>query len=131
MDLKKRYATASSGELSAKQVLSMLRRDVSEKQHSALDLIEQMRVSQNRLSEISLRPNPIGSTKYIDLLMQSEKQDRKPGWRDRVRALEELQQKAQIMMDVLEDCNDPCGAACKAASPALQRAASKYSKGGS
>ncbi|XP_039592004.1 uncharacterized protein LOC120515247 isoform X1 [Polypterus senegalus] len=50
-----------------------------------------------RINEIALRPNPLSSPEYIELLIQTEKRESKPGWMERVKSLEEVKEKAEII----------------------------------
>ena len=48
-------------------------------------LIEQITACIKRLNEIALKPNPLTEIEYLDLLIQSEEIEAKPGWQRRVK----------------------------------------------
>ncbi|XP_063050095.1 verrucotoxin subunit beta-like [Engraulis encrasicolus] len=47
--------------------------------------------------EIALRPGPLGPPDYIDLLIQSEEQEARPGYLRRIKALQEMRERAVIV----------------------------------
>uniref|UniRef100_A0A3P9C8P3 AIG1-type G domain-containing protein n=1 Tax=Maylandia zebra TaxID=106582 RepID=A0A3P9C8P3_9CICH len=51
----------------------------------------------NRLREIALKPNPLSTPEYIDMLIEGEKYEGKPGWKRRVQSLMEMKEKAELM----------------------------------
>lgn len=63
-------------------------------------LIERARVSIKRLEEIALRPNPLDELNYLDLLIQSEEEQQKPGFRDRVDQYQKIRKNAEILKEV-------------------------------
>ncbi|NEQ41112.1 MAG: hypothetical protein F6K40_34855 [Okeania sp. SIO3I5] len=48
-------------------------------------MIQKTQRSLRRLDEIALKPNPLTELEYIDLLIESEKQEAKFGWQERVK----------------------------------------------
>ena len=65
--------------------------------------MEQARRSVQRLQEIALKPNYLIEVEYIDLLIESEKQEAKPRWLDRVKALEGVRQQAEIVTELMKN----------------------------
>ena len=53
--------------------------------------------SLRRLDEIALKPNPLTRTEYLELLIESEKNEAKPGWKKRVEYYEEAKRQAEIL----------------------------------
>ena len=49
-----------------------------------------------RLDEIALRPNPFSAPQYIDLIIDAEQQEKRPGFKDRIESLKKLRQMAVI-----------------------------------
>ncbi|XP_075034338.1 uncharacterized protein LOC142095288 [Mixophyes fleayi] len=56
--------------------------------------------SLKRLREIALIPNPLSTTEYIDLMIQSEEQDVKPGYQERIKSLKEVREQAEILQKI-------------------------------
>ncbi|XP_078251936.1 uncharacterized protein LOC144591790, partial [Rhinoraja longicauda] len=54
-----------------------------------ISLSEQLSGIIRRLEEIALRPNPLSTPAYIDLMIQSEKEEGKPGFMERIQTLGE------------------------------------------
>ena len=52
------------------------------------------------MRQIALKPNPLTRVDYLDLLIESEKQDAKCGWQDRVKKLEEFRRDAELYQKV-------------------------------
>jgi len=50
-----------------------------------------------RLNEIALKPNPLTELDYIDLLIESEKQECKPGYIKQLEYLQEVRKKAEVI----------------------------------
>ena len=50
-----------------------------------------------RLQEIALKPNPLSTTDYIDLMIQEEEFMAGPGWKETVKELEEIKSHAEIV----------------------------------
>ena len=50
-----------------------------------------------RLDEIALKPNPLSEVEYIDLLIESERQEGKPGYPQRIKYYQDMKQRAMIM----------------------------------
>ncbi|XP_051781765.1 uncharacterized protein LOC114644948 isoform X18 [Erpetoichthys calabaricus] len=56
-----------------------------------------------RINEIALRPNPLSSPEYIELLIQTEEQEAKPGRMERVKSLREMKEKAILIAKLNEE----------------------------
>uniref|UniRef100_A0A3Q3JM84 AIG1-type G domain-containing protein n=1 Tax=Monopterus albus TaxID=43700 RepID=A0A3Q3JM84_MONAL len=69
-------------------------------QPEVVTLMETSAKCLNRLKEIALKPNPLSTPEYIDMLIEGEKSEAKPGWKQRVKALIEMREKAEYMAKV-------------------------------
>jgi len=49
-----------------------------------------------RLQDIALKPNPLSTPDYIDLMIEFEKQEAKPGFQDRIQSLMEVRKKGRV-----------------------------------
>ena len=56
-----------------------------------------------RLDEIALKPNPLTQVEYLELLIESEKRECKPGWKQRLRYIEEAKSQAEILSKVKDE----------------------------
>ena len=100
--LKTRYEEARGVKLASEQVAKECASEFEAAQVELLSLAEAARKSIQRLDEIALRPNPLSTVEYIDILIQSEKQEGKPFWQERVHQLHEVRKKAVYVQQVME-----------------------------
>ena len=106
-DLKARYEVAMGKKLNAQQLLENVLDDFEEKQTKVVILMETVRLSLKRLNEIALKPNPLSTTEYIDLLIESERAEASPGWKERVNQLQEVRKEAEYMKKLADQGYDP------------------------
>ncbi|GCB75294.1 hypothetical protein scyTo_0019748 [Scyliorhinus torazame] len=99
-ELKEKYERASGEKMSQQRILEKLQQEFGDVQDVVLELIEKSSQSILRLEEIALRPNPLSTPDYIDLLIQSEKEEAKSGFMERIQSLNEVKQQAQLIAKV-------------------------------
>ncbi|XP_078251561.1 uncharacterized protein LOC144591130, partial [Rhinoraja longicauda] len=88
-DLKEKYEKACGAKMTEQNIMETLQQEFDEIENTVLALIEQLSGSIGRLEEIALRPNPLSTPAYIDLMIQSEKEEAKPGFMERIQTLME------------------------------------------
>lgn len=86
-DMQKKYQDAKGKTLSLEQLLKRMKKDLQNRIINIGKMVDRMRKCNNRLQEIALRPNPLGMTDQIDLMIQAEKDEAKPGFLDRIEVL--------------------------------------------
>ncbi|KAG2463132.1 STXA protein, partial [Polypterus senegalus] len=96
-ELKKKYEQAQGELMTTEQLCDRLQHELDDMTNLIYKLITDSHESIKRLDEISLRPNPLSSPEYIELLIQSEELEAKPGWMERVKSLQEVKEKAIII----------------------------------
>nr|XP_060639379.1 uncharacterized protein LOC132779726 [Anolis sagrei ordinatus] len=99
-DLKQKYEHASGEVMTTAKVFEILREEYEDVKHILEDLIKQSSQSLCRLQEIALKPNPLSTPEYIDLLIMSEKEELKPGYQERIQVLKEMRRKAEIIQKI-------------------------------
>ncbi|XP_058626735.1 uncharacterized protein LOC131537380 isoform X2 [Onychostoma macrolepis] len=99
-DLKKRYAAAHGQVMSKEKIFEELENELDVVRDTVAGLIKRSQMSLKRLQEIALKPNPLSVPDYIDLMIESEKQEAKPGFKDRIRSLSEVRKKADLISKV-------------------------------
>ncbi|GCB85578.1 hypothetical protein scyTo_0026238, partial [Scyliorhinus torazame] len=99
-ELKEKYEKASGEKMTQQRILEKLQQEFDDVQDVVLDLIEKSSQSILRLEEIALRPNPLSTPDYIDLLIQSEKEEAKSGFIERIQSLNEVKKQAQLIAKV-------------------------------
>ncbi|XP_072331283.1 uncharacterized protein [Scyliorhinus torazame] len=101
-ELKEKYERVSGEKMSQQRILEKLQQEFADVQAAVLELIEKSSQSILRLEEIALRPNPLSTPVYIDLLIQSEKEEAKPGFIERIQSLNEVKKQAQFIASFQE-----------------------------
>ena len=100
-DLKARYESALNNKSQVEGVIKKMGKELDDMNLAVLEMICQVKCSILRLQEIALKPNPLTEVGYIDLLIESEKQEAKHGWLQRVQVLNELREKAEIVSKIM------------------------------
>ncbi|XP_060788221.1 uncharacterized protein LOC132893282 [Neoarius graeffei] len=99
-NLKKQYQEALGKNMSIEKIIKQLRKEYEYVQVQVLELSEKLAKSLARLKEIALRPDPLSTPDYIELLIESEKQTAKEGYLKRIAELEEIKKGAVILQKV-------------------------------
>ena len=89
-ELKKKFDAAQQGKSMAEQMLQESECRLAQLDELVMNMIQQIQQSINRLGEIALRPNPLSEVEYIELMIESEKAEAKPGWKKRVEYLDKI-----------------------------------------
>ena len=104
-DIEERYKDATGKQLTVKEVIRKLEQDIEIGRKCITELLEESGRILNRLDEIALKPNPLSTIDYIDLLIESEKREVKEGWQARMQVLEDIRKGEDILKQVIEDVN--------------------------
>lgn len=96
-ELKDKYLKASEAKTPVQALIGKLKADYDLVQVEVEKLMQMSAKCLNRLKEIALKPNPLSTPEYIDMLIEGEKSDAKPGWKKRVQSLMALRGKAEFM----------------------------------
>ncbi len=99
-DLKKRYDTAKTGKERVKEMVEKKETMLQNLQTTVFSLIEDVTKSIERLNNIALKPNPLTEIEYIDILIDSEKSEAKPGWKRRVKQYRKLREEAAMLKKI-------------------------------
>lgn len=95
--LKSRYYEALSGQSSVKTMIANMKDHLAFLQGKVLEMSREAKETMQRLDEIALKPNPLSEVEYIDLLIESERQEGKPGYPQRIKYYQDMKQRAMIM----------------------------------
>ncbi|CAI5789375.1 Hypothetical predicted protein [Podarcis lilfordi] len=93
-ELKQKYERASGELMTTEKLLEKLNEEYEEVKHILEELIKKSSQSLQRLQAIALKPSPLSTPEYIDLLILSEEQELKPGYQQRIRSLKEVRKVA-------------------------------------
>ena len=99
-DLKKKYETALSGKNKVKGMIGRLEQYLTAVHTRVLTMVVKAQQSLRRLDEIALKPNPLTQIEYLELLIESEKNEAKEGWKQRVQYYEEAKRQAEMLAKV-------------------------------
>ncbi|KAF3698533.1 hypothetical protein EXN66_Car014219 [Channa argus] len=99
-ELQEKYLKATEGKKSVKQLIDRLKAEYDQVQAEVVKLMQRSANCLNRLQEIALKPNPLSTPEYIDMLIEGEKQEAKPGWKQRIQSLTSIRGKAETMAKV-------------------------------
>ena len=93
-EIKERFNVAVEGQSKAEAVIKQVEQDFNETNNIVLRFVAEMQRGLKKLSEIALKKDPLQQVDYLDLLIESEKSQAKPGWKDRVIALQKTRDEA-------------------------------------
>ena len=106
VDLKKRYYDEKSKLSKLVQIIYGLKNDFMHITMSCMDIQEQIKNSVDKLKKIALNSNSYElSEEYIDLLIESEKSEKKSGYLKRIEVLEYLKKQHQILRETYKNEN--------------------------
>ncbi|XP_069502022.1 uncharacterized protein [Ambystoma mexicanum] len=99
-DLKKKYEAAQGKALDKEQVIERIRSECLVVNETIGSLIEQCCKRMTRLKEIALKPDPLTTPEYIDVMIKREEQMGGHGSSERVQCLRELKEQAVILTKI-------------------------------
>ncbi|XP_073347129.1 uncharacterized protein [Pagrus major] len=99
-ELKEKYEQASKAKTPVEAMIATLRAEYDRVQAEVMKLVEISAKCLNRLKDIALKPNPLPAPDYIDLLIEGEKSEGHPGWKQRVQSLNKMRGQAEYMAKV-------------------------------
>lgn len=97
-EMQIKYKKATGTVLSQEQIVKRLEEEINAHIQDVDDMLSAMKVCNERLNAIALRPNPLTKTDHIDLMIENEKREKKEGFSQRINVLEDFKRRAQISM---------------------------------
>uniref|UniRef100_A0A3B4HCC1 AIG1-type G domain-containing protein n=1 Tax=Pundamilia nyererei TaxID=303518 RepID=A0A3B4HCC1_9CICH len=98
--LKEKYDRARGQKMTVQGLVEKLKAEYESLQSEVVKLMERSSKCLNRLKETSLKTNPLSTPEYIDMLIEEEKSEAKPGWKRRVQSLMVMKEKAKLMAKI-------------------------------
>ncbi len=95
IDVREHLDQATAKKTVAEETLQNLGKQFMTIQLQLLQHGEQVRRSLSLLEDKALKMNPLSTIDYIDVLMQSELSEARPGWQQRIKQLEDVKKQAQ------------------------------------
>lgn len=102
-DLKKKYHRAVQQKATSEQMMKCMENSLQEVHVQVYTTIKRAQQCLRRLDEIALKPNPLTQVEYLELLIESEKREAKPGWKQRIQYIEEAKSQAAILSKVKDE----------------------------
>lgn len=103
-DLLKRYKVAKDDKDAVERVIEGLHNDLADLSKSVYSDVREARQCIDCLNEIAFKPhNPMTEVEYIDLLLESEKQEQKPGFMDRIASYKKMKKKAHLLSKLTDE----------------------------
>ena len=99
-DLLARYKIAIDSKDSAEKAIERISAEKHKLQNDVLSNIKKAHACIQTLEKIALKPNPLSQVQYIELLIQAEKSDTRPGWQNRVYQYERAKEAAELMFHI-------------------------------
>ncbi|XP_075773034.1 uncharacterized protein LOC102448712 [Pelodiscus sinensis] len=99
-ELQEKYKKASGEVMTTETVIQRLREEYYNVKAIVIVLIEESSTSLQRLQEIALKPNPLTTPDYIDLMISSEELEVKPGYQERIKSLREVREQAVMITKI-------------------------------
>ncbi|CAI5676786.1 unnamed protein product [Oreochromis niloticus] len=99
-ELEEKYLKATGEKVNVQALVDKLNAEYDCLQADVVKLMEKSTKCLNRLKEIALKPNPLSTPEYIDMLIEGEKSEGKPGWKQRVQSLMSMKEKAETMAKI-------------------------------
>lgn len=99
-DMKQRYEKAVGQTLTHENYIAKLTHDVEDLFDGIKTKMSKVNRCKARLKEIALSPHTLSEIEHIDLMIQSEENDKQPGYFNRVKMLKQVRKKALVGEDV-------------------------------
>ncbi|XP_038574955.1 uncharacterized protein LOC119902691 [Micropterus salmoides] len=99
-ELREKYLKASEAKAPVQVLIDKLKAEYDHVQTSVVNLMKWSFECLNRLKEIELKANPLSAPEYIDMLIEGEKSEAKPGWKKRVQSLLTWREQAEIIATI-------------------------------
>uniref|UniRef100_A0A0P5IWV6 Uncharacterized protein n=1 Tax=Daphnia magna TaxID=35525 RepID=A0A0P5IWV6_9CRUS len=101
-DIRKKYDDAMAKTLSAEELKNALQGEAEQLKLEIIKAMDEITRCSNHLKKIALRGDPLSTPEYINLMLENEKKEKKPGHRERIKILKDLLKKAKLTKDVTD-----------------------------
>lgn len=99
-ELLDRYENAQKGKLDKESVIKSIEKDINEHAMKVLDMIKEAQSHVERLDDIALKPNPLSTREYIDLMIESEKMQKRHNFEKRIQMLQKIKNEVDVIQGV-------------------------------
>lgn len=106
-NLKAKYETAQHNEKKQESVLASVKAEFRSHHNRVMAIVKEVQEKLKQLNEIALRPNSLSDLDYIDMLIESEKNERKYGWEQRVKLFQGMRKQSMLTAETANDSFNP------------------------
>ena len=99
-EIREKYEEAVQHKLSTEGVLQALESELEQIKYDLKSDINTITAHLKRLDQIALRPDAFTTTDYIELMIQSETKEKKSGFQERIKSLNLLLEKSQLVKKI-------------------------------
>ncbi|KAM9499976.1 uncharacterized protein ACWYII_002595 [Salvelinus alpinus] len=96
-ELKDNFMKAWGKSMETKEMLEKLEDEFHMIQDALMNLITQSSDCLKRLNDVALKPSSLSTMEYIDILIRTEEDERKPGFEDRIVGLKKIKEESEIL----------------------------------
>lgn len=94
-----KYKDATGKLPNQEQLLEKMGSELDELIDVVEELMTVIKECNERLAAIALRPNPLTMTEHIDMMIQAEEMDKKEGFLERIKVLQQFRKRAELSKD--------------------------------
>ena len=102
-ELKKKYDDSKSKIFNKTRILENIKNNIYTLNQECIETQEKITETINRLRQIALNKDILSSEEHIELLIQSEKLERKEGFMQRIEALELMKKQKKLMREAYQN----------------------------
>ncbi|XP_067308780.1 uncharacterized protein [Pseudorasbora parva] len=104
-ELKDNFMKAKGKFMDSKQMLDELEKQLNGIQYKLEKLIKLSSDCLRRLDEIALKPKSLSTAEYLEILIKTEKEEKSPGFEDRIVGLEKMKQETLVLEKIAKGEN--------------------------
>ncbi|BFU26587.1 hypothetical protein conserved [Entamoeba histolytica] len=102
-DILDRYNAGKKGVADAESILKKLEEEYYNIQMDCRDKQQELVECVNKLSEIALNGKVTSSSEYLDMMIQTENDEKKPGYKERIEGYKQLKQANEMIEDIMKN----------------------------
>ncbi|KAG0729123.1 hypothetical protein GWK47_003564 [Chionoecetes opilio] len=99
-ELLDRYEKAQKGKLTKESIILSIEQDINEHANKVLDMIREAQKHVEHLDDIALKPNPLSTKEYIELMIESEKMQKRHNFGKRIQMLQKIKDEVSVFQGV-------------------------------
>ncbi|KAK4030184.1 hypothetical protein OUZ56_023161 [Daphnia magna] len=101
--IRKQYQGAKAKALTNEELLAKIQAEIDQYEKQLMELKQETSPCIQRLNEIALKPHPLSTSAYIDLMIETEKRENRFGCQQRITTQQRLHQVAEIKTKLVND----------------------------